>query len=204
MSLLLLGLFLVLVSFATAVIAVNIFRSAKKQLEIKESELRLRFMRANEAFGGQKKRIGSLSNLASTYVNSLKKETGKELFKLQQLVNAPASLMEDIEAILSVRDFDRLEEAEILLDTLASIDLPQHGAAFEDNRRAKIAEVLTTYKTIPANWPEQIQNLVQKVGMEVYNASSAVEHLKSPELRKERDMRANLRALGVAGLDDEN
>ena len=133
-------------------------------------------------------RVCIVENQASDYMNSLGPEGSRLIAEIRDMVNSINYLLDEVGSLAATRDLGALQEAELLLEG-------KHPEQHE-----KIRNYDGTYSsryTIPLDWDDRLEGMLQRVGQEVSRASINAKEAGIPKRKKKQSTIFSLFKAGI-------
>ena len=133
-------------------------------------------------------RVIIVENQASDYMNSLGPEGSRLIAEIRDMVNSINYLLDEVGSLTATRDLGALQEAELLLE----------GRHPEQNEQVRNYDgTLSTRYTIPHDWEDRLESMLQTVGQEVSRASIKAKEAGIPKRPKRQSTIFSLFKAGI-------
>ena len=133
-------------------------------------------------------RVGIVETQASDYMNSLGPEGSRMLAEIRDMVNSINYLLDEVGSLAATKDIGALQEAELLLEG-------RHPGQNETVRNFDGTQ--TTRYTLPPDWEERLEIMLQHVGQEVSLASINAKEAGIPKRKKKQSTIFSLFKAGI-------
>ncbi|MCB0325046.1 MAG: hypothetical protein KDD69_15790 [Bdellovibrionales bacterium] len=125
---------------------------------------------------------------AADYMNSLSKEATQTLGALRRTIDETESLLAELQGLLELKDFGALQEAELLLNGRhPEQQVERHHFDGTSSKRF----------SLPNNWEERVEDMLQHLGKEVGRASVLATEAGIPKRPKQQSTIFSLFRAGI-------
>lgn len=192
-------LFVILILLVVAALLVVRYNKEQKALQLRIDKWSDNISKHSETFESYVQtyvdRVNLIDPHVSDYTNSVKAETGKALYEARRILLELKGLAEKARSTLETGNLDEFAQVKNMLNVIHPLE--------EDSPPEEIESVPCSFPSIPNNWEEQVEALIQFVGKDLLRASRMAGDIQLPKPRGRKPTLVSLREAGIEGIEGE-